>query len=351
MKRILAASAVLLTLVASSASAGGTKLRSGLAPIDDSCDGGICNWNFTQVCTTNADCEFGTVSPASKVSLSGDGILKLKVVGVTDAAGLPASGEYIYYVALGWDLDYETITIKVPLVDGKAVVEAEVGSFMGAAGSGVSIPGSTLFGPPTVPGDCPGDNSPGLIAARQPAVNDCTTGRLLASTGFLSGGKGGWKSNLVSLPDSCGAGNCVVNSDEMCTTNADCAFGSTSPKSKVAVGTDGVVKVKVSGVVDGTGAPAGGAFLVAFNAFSSSMALSVEVPVVAGKGKAAADLSSLLPPEGGLVLFSNPWLVSPTATPADCPSGNDVATVVARGMDPDCGNSVELIGVGGVAAE
>lgn len=341
-------------LLAGQVHAGGTTLKSNVTPLVDRCDVDHCLWNISEACVTNADCNFGTVSAKSKVSLTGAGRLRLKLSEVTDPSGMALSGDFILYMGLARSVNFdsETVVLKVPVADGSGALDLDISAVMVPAGQTFTIAVANLYTPPVVPLDCPGANTPADIAARADDA-DCITGQTIATVGFPSGGKGSLKSNLVPFLEFCDAGLCKVNQDESCITNADCNFGTVSPKSKASLAADGRFKLNVSGVTDAGGAPVTANYLMNLLPWGIGSAIPalVEVPLIDGKAKVDVDLGSFLPAAGVTTWVQDPILLTPPAVPADCPSGNDPATIAARAIDPDCLVSVEGVGLVGVAAE
>ncbi|HXC53014.1 MAG TPA: hypothetical protein VN634_19160 [Candidatus Limnocylindrales bacterium] len=213
MKIILAAA--LAALFASPAWAGGTSIKGSLVSAAFSCDtanpcqsgncleGGascstnsdcnICGAGSLEHCDTNADCIRGTVSPKSKVQISGNGRFKASLTGVTGADGqllttdgvLGSADDYLVVaIFVGYDV-YAVPVMKIDFKGGKGKVDVDLGNVI-TGDSPINVMSVILFTPPDVPADCPGTNSPEDLSARLNDA-DCANGLPLAIMGLLPG--------------------------------------------------------------------------------------------------------------------------------------------------------------------
>jgi hypothetical protein len=345
-KPVLTFGAVLL---ASSAWAGAS-IKTNMVPVVDVCSAGNCAVN-AQVCVTNADCNLGSVSAKSKVSLGANGRLKILLKDVVDGAGMDGSGGYMVPFNLVSEFSSAAGTVLVTVDGGKGKADVDISTLMGSTGDAVLML-AALANPPTVPADCPGTgNTPAEIEARY-ADTDCFSGGGIGYAGVGSGGKSSFKAFVPPVVDICDGGGCDVNGG-VCATNADCAFGALSAKSKLSLTGAGRLKVQLKKVVDAAGMDASGDYMVSFallNLPSASLQFAgVKITVAGGKGKADLDLSSIVAPAGDVVfLHTTNGLYTPPLVPADCPgTGNTAAEVLARGSDIDCftGDKIGAIGV------
>jgi hypothetical protein len=350
MKTIL--SALGAVLVAGSAWAGGTSIKMNAATLPDFCDGSNCNYHSGTTCSTDAECVFGSVSPKSKISLTGVGQLTVQLKDAVDALGAPVTGDYILQISLASIVSNEnpTMLIKVPVEAGKGKVVVDLLNFVAPAGDGVIVYTATLRTPADVPGDCPGDNDVAGIEARIASPSGCFTGDEIALGGITYGGKTSFKVSLSSFTDVCDTdtGACGGNISVGCATNSDCEVGSVSPKSKASFAGSGLVKITVKDVVDDAGAPASGNFILYFLKGTTpglSGWISLEVPVVDGKGKTTVDLSSFLGSPGALSVVT--YGVLATQPSPLCPSGNTPADIAARNDSSEClsGQAVAVLGI------
>lgn len=347
MKRLLFA--MLPVLVAAPAWAGAA-IKTNTVPFVDYCDG-VCRYNGG-ACSTDADCEFGSLSAKSKFTLAADGTLKVQLKGVVDSTLANASGDYMLYVVVTWhdqgNSYGESVGIKVPVTNGKGKTEADISGLIVNADE-VFLGYARLITPPLVPANCPGTgNTTAEIVARG-GDPDCFSGDGIGLAGIVGGTKTAFKAQVSPVPDACEGANCNRTGD-MCTTNADCDVGATSPKSKFSLTGEGRLKVKLSGVVDADGADASGDymlfFVVADTPYYVVTEMMVKVAVDGGTGKLDTDLSTLLTP--GRSYGVEGYLLTPPTSPVDCPTpGNTAAEVVARAMDPDCwtGDRIAQIGL------
>src|SRR5262249_12859014 len=87
-------------------------------PTADYCNSGSCQFNVG-MCSTNADCNVGSVSPKSKFSLGADGNMAIQLKGVVDGAGTPANGDYVVLLSLltGEVGPFTQIAAKVTVTD------------------------------------------------------------------------------------------------------------------------------------------------------------------------------------------------------------------------------------------
>lgn len=347
MQRTLSVLAMLLTAV--HAEAAGTSVRGNIVPIVDVCL--VTNCDFTgDPCSSNSDCYVGEVSPSSKFSLSGAGRLKVSVANIVDGAGNDGSGDYIFYAEIsGSSVSTSRLMVKIPVVEGRGKVDIDVNTLLGPNGL-ARIVQARVHAPPDVPADCPGDNSTAALASRANDF-DCTTGATVGQAAVVSGGKGTLKYTVTPIVDECDAGFCNYYAPDSCSTNADCSYGSASFKSKMSVKGAGKFKVVLKGVVDSSGMDAAGDYILRLETYDypsgSYIHNVIKVPVVDGKGKASADLSSRLGPATDTVIFVG-TLLSPPVTPMNCPgAGNTAADIISREFDPDC-TSGEIIGYAGI---
>lgn len=206
--------ATIVALLATPAWAGGTSVKGTLVPFSQPCDTGnacqtghcteggascatnsdcnICGVGSLLPCATNADCFRGTLSPKSKLQLSGNGQLKITLKGVTDSAGTPVTtdgvvgtaDDYIVLVQL-YGGAIATPTVKVDFKNGKGKVTADLSSMI-TGPTPVIVGLAFVYTAPSVPANCPGTNSPTDITARI-GDNDCGTGLWIGVMGVLPG--------------------------------------------------------------------------------------------------------------------------------------------------------------------
>jgi hypothetical protein len=344
--------ALCAVLMAGSAWAGGTSIKMNAAALPDYCDGSSCNYNTGVACSTNAECVFGSVSPKSKISLTGTGQLTVQLKSAVDVLGAPVTGDYVLRLSLVALVSSEspTLLIKVPVEAGKGKTVVDVSGFFAPAGDGMVVFTATLHTPADVPGDCPGDNDVAGIEAREASPDGCLTGDQVAVGGITYGGKTSFKASLSSFTDVCNtvSGVCYGDNNIGCATNTDCEVGSVSPKSKASIAGSGLVKITVKDVIDDAGLPATGNYLLYFLKATSpggSQSITLEVPVADGKGKATVDLSSFLGSPGAVTILT--YGVLATQPAVTCPSGNTPADITARSGSSDCldGLAVAVLGV------
>lgn len=339
-----------MLLIAGSAWAGGTTIKTSVVPIVDTCDG-TCLLSG-DACATNDDCAFGSLSEKSKLSLAGSGRLKAKLKGIVDASGIAASGEYILQVlTAAVPSGGGNLTVKVAVEGGNAKVDVELGALIGPEGQGVLLHPTGLRVPPDVPEDCPGDNSIEAIAARMNDL-DCTTGPPIGLAGITVGSsKTSVKSNAVPVMGPCTFSSCGANPDFACATNADCNFGSFSPKSKLSLKGDGKLKLVLKKIVDAAGMDAAGEYILGLAYVSPTLGtvmLPIKVTADGGKAKTSVDLASLLGPATSADAILGALYAAPLV-PMDCPGTNSPDDIAARTDDDDC-TTGPLIGVIGVTS-
>jgi hypothetical protein len=344
---------VSLLLVAGAASAG-SSIKANLSSIPDRCVFSSVCANNGAPCSIDQDCDLGRLSTTSKVSLGGNGKFKIKVSGVVNSAGMPATGEYMLYYSIGDALGATSdLPIKVPVVSGKGSASADLSSFL-AVGERTKLTYGVTFGmPPEVPAECPGTNSPADIQARIGDA-DCNTVGVIAWTALDAEEKTRIKTSVGPIEDRCESGSCAVNTAQSCTTNTDCKFGSVSAKSKFSLDGEGSIKVQVKDVLDSAGLPATGEYLLFIDLYlydDGGKICTVKVPVVDGKAKTEADIGPLLATGDNITNLSLSYLTLPAAVPANCPGDNTAASIEARRNDPDCYGSAIVGGVGLVVDE
>jgi hypothetical protein len=348
MRRILPVLSLLLA--ATSAFAGVTSIHGNLVSVDDYCEASKCKNSFSNACSTNGECVTGSISPKSKLSLSSDGQFKLQLRDVLDVAGAQANGDYIFGadITLYPNQPGHGLVVRVPVVAGSANLVVDVSSLIGTVGDSANFYGAQLRLPPANPADCPGpSNSPSDLALRDPDL-DCYHGKFVAELAVTPAASTIFKSNVVPISPLCHSGFC--GNSVSCTTNTDCFAGSLSPKSRVSLSGKGAMKVQLKDVVDDAGMPASGNYMLSVAMYSSPsdvlIGVSIEIPVQDGKGKADADVSSLIGAPGAYE-FAWSLLFTPPTVPADCTSGNDPADIVARQTDTGCSTG-DPIGTAGI---
>jgi hypothetical protein len=177
-----------------------------IVPVPPKCSLGHC-LNDAGACSTDANCNVGTVSAKSSFQFDGKHlVLKVAIKGATDSSGTPLQTDGVagtpddYILELDANRrDYTDIlcplpgcpeafvVAKVDFKKGKAKVALDISSLLPAAfnGSPVRIRGGSLRLPPTTPASCPGDNSATGLMMR--VDSDCTTGAVLGMGGFVVG--------------------------------------------------------------------------------------------------------------------------------------------------------------------
>jgi len=196
----------LVVLLASPAALAGTGFKMSLVPIPPACGVGSC-LNGAGTCSVDADCNVGTLSPASTFQFTGKHrVLKVSISGATDASGKPLQTDGIpgtdddYILALDANIRDSAevlcplsgcpdalVVAKVDFKKGKARVTVDLSSLLVTTGRTFRLRGGTLRLPPTHPADCPGDNSAAGLTMRIDATGDCTTGAALGMGGFVVG--------------------------------------------------------------------------------------------------------------------------------------------------------------------
>ena len=156
-------------------------------------DCNLCDAGSDTLCTTNTDCLAGTLSPRSKLKLTGAGQLTGTIKDARDRSGAAITTDGIAGTAddyiLGVQLYSETRSalaiVKVDFKNGKARLSADLRQVV-AGQQSVVVPLVALLAPPKVPSDCPGGNSAAEIEARS-TENDCTDGLVIAFVGVVPG--------------------------------------------------------------------------------------------------------------------------------------------------------------------
>jgi hypothetical protein len=202
MKRLLIAFGIVA--LAGSAHAA-TEVRVNLVAVPPRCGGvGQC-LNGAGACSGNAQCNMGSLSPKSLLTLDGKTlVVKLNVTGATDSAGNPLETDGIAGTAddyiLELDLsvaDYVEVlcpisgcspafaALKVDFKKGRARLTANLSSLfpMGADGRPLRVLGGSLRRPPSNPTDCPGDNSAAGLASRTD-FSGCFDGAIVGMAGI-----------------------------------------------------------------------------------------------------------------------------------------------------------------------
>jgi hypothetical protein len=359
--------AALVLLIAVPAWAGKTSVRSNLVTIVPTCITGTCLLS-AQSCTTNADCSEGSISPKSKVSISGSGRVKITIASLLDAAGMPVTtdgvvntaDDYIAAIVLQTYEGYEFgAFLKLDAKNGKSKLNADLASMLPPAGDS-TIYGMWIFTPPAVPADCPGTNDPADVAARSSDM-DCYSGSRIFTMGLSPDPaiKTSIKTNIVPFPDLC-SGTCYL-SGGACATNADCSLVAVSAKSKASLTSAGRLKINVTGLVDAAGMPVTTdgtentaddylAIAVLYPYSTTSITLApIKFEAKKGKAKVDIDISALMPPAGFEAGNPSVILLRPPVVPADCPGTNSSADIVARSSDNDCTTGA-VVGLAGVVS-
>lgn len=196
---------VLVMMPAASRAASGFRMT--IVPVPPKCSRVLC-LNEAGSCSTDADCNVGTLSAKSSLQFDGKHlVLKAAIKGATDSAGVPLQTDGIagtpddYILELDANRrDYTDIlcplpgcpdalvVAKVDFKKGKAKVALDISSLFPAVldGSPVRIRGGSLRLPPTTPAVCPGDNSAAGLMMR-PEPQGCITGAVIGMGGFVIG--------------------------------------------------------------------------------------------------------------------------------------------------------------------
>jgi len=199
---------VLASLVMPAAAMGGSGFRMTVVPVPPKCASAEC-LNGAGPCTTDADCNVGSLSAKSSLQFDGKHlVLKGSIKGATDRFGAPLQTDGIagtpddYILELdGNRRDYTDIlclapgcpeamvVAKVDFKKGKAKVAVDISPIIPSAlnGSPFRIRGGSLRLPPKVPAGCPGDNSAAGLMMRSDDIQGCVTGAVLGMGGFVAG--------------------------------------------------------------------------------------------------------------------------------------------------------------------
>jgi hypothetical protein len=204
MKGLLIAFGIGMVALAGRAHAA-TGARVNLVAVPPRCGSAGQCLNGAGACAGNAQCNVGSLSPKSLLTLDGKTlVVKLNVTGATDAAGNPLETDGIAGTAddyvLELDLsvaDYLEVlcpisgcspafaALKVDFKQGRARLTANLSSLfpMGADGRPLRVLGGSLRRPPSNPADCPGDNSPAGLASRTD-FSGCFDGAIVGMAGI-----------------------------------------------------------------------------------------------------------------------------------------------------------------------
>jgi hypothetical protein len=183
-----------------------TRAASSLVPLVPVCSGsGTCNSGRGPGCGTDADCDAGRVSPASRWSVDGNLVLRATLRRVTRVDGTPVTTDQ----TLGTPDDYLlAVCFRAYLpdaVDGCAYTHVELNGGSGRVlvpgqalaaylptGTPIELRRVELLAPPSDPSACPGDNDtsdPGRYFADQiglPTRPGCEDGGALGVGGVVN---------------------------------------------------------------------------------------------------------------------------------------------------------------------
>ncbi len=182
--------------------------------------------------------------------------------------------------------------------------------------------------------------------------------------------------NIVPAPPDCSAaaGGACLNSGAGCSDiggNTDCVAVGVSPKSKVSLDGNLLLKANLVGVVDNSNAPVTTGAEGAADNYVLQMGLQTctvdagEIPycsanhdvyakvvLVSGKGKLKLDLKPVLgtPTAGTAFRVNHVALITPRAG-GNCLGTNSTGDLTTRVNDSTCNDGVGILGVGGVAVQ
>jgi hypothetical protein len=343
--------AMLAVMLSAGPSWAGPAVKASVVPMPPLCVSNFCGFSPTP-CSTNTDCNRGSLSPKSKVSLGADGSAKIQLKGLTDANGTPLTTDGIVGTAddlLAWmdtsiNGDMPNLVYKLEARNGTAKLSVNASAVLPPVGV-LQLFGTILAPTPS----CPGGNSDADVIARQ-SVDDCTTGVRIAWFGLQSDpeSKTSVKGPVVDTPALCREdGNCAFVGG-FCSTNADCDHGRIVGKSTASIRGDGTLKLKLNGVADLAGVPVttdgvlGTAddyiAYVPVLSYSGSWFSDAQIKLDLNAGKVAGtyDISGVMPPAGAEVALTTVLLLTPPTNMANCPGGNSAEDIAARANDPDC---------------
>lgn len=166
------------------------------------CNAGVCpNGSPNPGCTIDADCDRGSVSPKSSAKVTRAGVLLVRLRGVRGPGpggalittdGILGSDDDFVVIANLADaspdrgtlrLGYPPFIFKTDLTNGAANLAIDLLALGAQLGDHALLSDVALWTPPGVPANCPGDNSPAAILARQ-GDGDCDLGNaFIGATG------------------------------------------------------------------------------------------------------------------------------------------------------------------------